>query len=139
MTRRPQSRSKTLRVSDVLSDHGSSMGGLLKRASLLMQVEHRLAGCLDPEFAGRFQLAAIRTDRAILVTPSASWATRLRLSTPDLVEALHQAGFPDIDRIDVRVAPLAGRPQAVRRRRPLSPAARQALELMGRLDTGDED
>ena len=139
MTRRPQSRTNTRRVSDIVSDHGSSLGNLLKRASLLMQVEHRLAGCLDRELSGRFQLASIRTDSAVLVAPSATWATRLRLHTPDLIEILHQAGFPDIERIVVRVAPLADQPREIRRRRHLSSAARQALELMGRLDSEDED
>lgn len=103
-----------------------------------MQVEHRLAGCLDPELSAHVQLADIRGDRAILVTPSAAWATRLRMSAPDLVETLHQAGFPDVERIEVRVAPLAGQTDQARRRRPLSSAARQALDLMGRLGRDDE-
>lgn len=136
MTRRPQSGKKMRRVSDVITDHGTSLGKVLKRGSLLMQLQHLLSGSLDPALAAHFQVAAARDQSLVLITPSASWATLLRMQTSNLVETLHQAGYTEIRSIDVRVAPLAEPPKDERKRRPLSPAARQALDAMHHL--GDE-
>jgi len=139
MARHPQSGKKTFRVTEVISDHGSSLGGLLKKATLHMQLEHLLAGFLDPGLAEHFQLATIRENRLILVSPSASWATRLRMQTPHLLESLHRAGYTEIESVEIRVAPLVQQPSVSRRRRPLSPAARQALDLMTQLGEEGED
>jgi len=133
MTRFSQSEKKTVRVADVLTNHRSSLGALLKRASLLMQLEHLLAGFLDPALAAHFQVANFQEKRLLLIAPSAAWATSLRLQAPRLVADLQRAGFTDIERIDVRVAPLVDLPVESRTRRPLSPAAKQAFELMARL------
>ncbi len=136
---RSQSGKKTLRVSDVLFDHGTSMGGLLRQASFLMQLEHRLSACLDADLSAHLQVAALRDGRLTLVTPAATWATRLRMQLPQIVSALNEAGYTEIERIDVRVAPLFERPAPSRRRKSLSPAAKQALEHMGRILADDED
>ena len=136
---RSQSGKKTLRVSDVLFDHGTSMGGLLRQASFLMQLEHRVAGCVDADLSAQLQVAALRDGRLTLVTPSATWATRLRMQAPQIIGALHEAGYSDVERIDVRVAPLFERPAATRLKKPLSPAAEQALEQMSRILADSED
>jgi hypothetical protein len=139
MTRSSQSNKKPQRLSEVISDHGTSLGSLLKRASLLMQLEHLLAERLDPELADHFQLAAIRNGRMLLITPAAAWATRLRMQAPELLGALHRAGYPDIERIDVRVAPLVEQSTEKRKKKELSQAARQALGAMSRLGTDSEE
>jgi hypothetical protein len=133
MARFPQSDQKTHRVSEVLLDDDSSMGNLMKRAAFLQQLDHLLTTHLDRELAGRFQVAAAHSQRLTLVTPSASWATLLKMQSPRLLEALHRAGFPDFHRIEIRIAPLPRSPEVRRRRRELTPAARQALEFMSRL------
>jgi hypothetical protein len=139
MTRSSQSNKKPQRLSEVISDHSTSLGSLLKRASLLMQLEHLLADHLDPELADQFQLATIRAGRMVLITPAAAWATRLRMQVPELIGALQQAGYPDIERIDVRVAPLVEQDAEKRTKRELSQAARQALEAMSRIGTDSEE
>lgn len=139
MARFPQSGNKTLRVAEILTDHRSSLGSLLRRASLYMQLEHLLATYLDPELAAHFQVATVRDQRLILISPSASWATLLRMQVPNLLESLHKAGIPDIDSIVVRVAPLVERRGESRKRKPLTPAAQQALDQMARLGAGKED
>ena len=139
MARHPQSGNKTLRVADVISDHGSSFGRLLRKATLLMQLEHLLAGFLDPGLAAHFQAAALRGGRLVLISPSGSWATRLRLQVPQLLDSLHRAGYAEIEVIDVRVAPLVRQPAGSRTKKPLSPAAREALRLMARLDADGEE
>ena len=134
MARNPQSGKKTFRVSEVIRDHGSSLGTLLRRAGLLTQVEQSLAGFMDPELAAHFQVATIRENRLILISPSASWATLLRMQAAQLIKSLHRAGYTEIEHIDIRVAPLVEQRESPRKRRALSPAAQQALDLMAQLN-----
>jgi hypothetical protein len=54
------------------------------------------------------------------------------------VADLQRAGFADIERIDVRVAPVVDLPVTSRTRRSLSPAAKQAFEQMAQLAKKDE-
>lgn len=142
MTRFPQSDNTAVSLSDLLADQGSDFGSLLRRAALLAQLQQLLAGSLDPALAARFQVANIRQSRLVLLAPSAAWATRLRMQAPQLLQTLHAAGFPQVERVDVRVdvraAPLPGRPERELPSKELSPAARQAFERMSRLWDKDE-
>jgi hypothetical protein len=74
-----------------------------------------------------------------LVTPAAAWATLLRMQSHELVGALRQAGYRDIESIEVRIAPLVEQPESKRQKRPLSPAARRALEIMARVGPDKEE
>lgn len=139
MARHSKSGKKTKRVADVLSDHGSNLGRLLKRGSLLMQLQHLLSGLLDPSLENRFQVANVRDRTLVLVTPAAAWAALLRLQSHEMIRALREAGYPNIDRVEIRVAPLVEKPVAQRRERPLSPAARRALDTMARIGSDKED
>jgi hypothetical protein len=139
MARIPQSGKKIFRISEVITDHGTSLGILLQRANMLMRVEQLLSGFLDPEIAAHFQVATIRENRLILISPSASWATQLRMQAPQLIKRLHQAGFPEIEHIDIRVAPLTEQRIDHRKKKTLSPAARQALDVMARFKTDSEE
>jgi hypothetical protein len=139
MARNPQSGKKTFRVSEVITDHGSSLGVLLRRAGMLMQIEQLLAGFMEPRLAAHFQVATIRENRLILISPSASWATMLRMQASQLIKSLHQAGHTEIEHIDIRVAPLVEQPASSRKKRALSPAAQQALDLMARFKADGEE
>jgi len=139
MARIPQSGKKVFRVSDVITDHGTSLGVLFQRANVLMRIEQLLSGFLDPEIAAHFQVATIRENRLILISPSANWATQLRMQAPQLIKRLRQAGFPEIEHIDIRVAPLAEQQTAPRKKRALTAAARQALEAMARIEADTEE
>jgi hypothetical protein len=139
MTRRSQSGKYSRDVSEVLSDRGGSFGSVLNRASRLMRVQKLLLRFVDPELRGQVRVAAIKQGRLVLLTPSAAWATRLRMQAPRLIESLRGAGLAEIRNITVKVAPLPGQPAADRRRKPLSPAAEQAFQLMGRLTADEED
>lgn len=133
MARRPQSDQSAPPISEFLSDQGSELGAILDRTRLLLHLQQRLASSLEPALANHFQVANIRQNRLILLAPSATWATRLRLETADLLESLHEAGFMSLREIEVRVAPLVKQDAPRRTEKPLSAAARQALELMARL------
>jgi hypothetical protein len=143
MTRFPQSAKTTRRVGEFLtntgSDTGSRFGNLMQRAAYLMQLESLLSSLVEPDLVAQFQVAAVRKNRLILISPTASWATRLRMQAPQLVGALHAAGLTSIEHIDIRVAPLVRQSTESRSSRPLSDAAKTALEHMADLTAGDED
>ncbi len=144
MTRLPQPGKTTQRVGEILNDPDSSLSNLLERASYLMQLEALLTGLLDSDLAAKFQVAAARKNRLILISPSASWATRLRMQAPNLISSLHAEGVRQFEHIDIRVAPLARQVLETRSKKPLSAAAKQALGHMAHLrddtsrdETGD--
>lgn len=112
---------------------------MLEHAAVLLKMQQLLAGSVDPSLTHRFQVANVRRNRLILLTPSAAWSTRLRMETPRLLEALHQAGFPELSEIEIRVAPLIEQAAVVRSRKPLSTAAEQALGSMARLGPKSEN
>jgi len=133
MARHPQSARSALRPSEVLSDQGSSLGSLLQRAQLLQELQRLLAGAVDPALAECFQVANVHGHRLVLLASTATWATRLRMQTPQLLETARRAGHSDLREVEVRVRPLV-KPAAVQRKqRRLSAAAEQALEAMARL------
>jgi hypothetical protein len=139
MARNPQSGKKIFRVSDVITDHGTSLGKLLQRANLLIKVEHIISEYLESAMAEHFQVGTIRQNRLILISPSASWATKLRMEAPGILRSLHSSGYTQIEHVDIRVAPLVEQRETPRKRRTLSPAAQQALEQMARLEADSED
>ena len=139
MARNPQSGKKVFRVSEVITDHGTSLGKLLQRANLLIKVEHIISENIESAMAEHFQVGAIRQNRLILISPSASWATKLRMEAPGILRSLHSSGYTQIEHVDIRVAPLVEQRETPRKRRKLSPAAQQALEQMARLEGDSED
>ena len=104
-----------------------------------MQLQHLLAGHMDPQLADHFQVASVSNDRIVLVVPDASRATLLRMQARSLVGVLQQAGFVEIRSIDVRVAPLVAQTVEKRKTKPLSPAAKRAFEAMSRLRSPESD
>ena len=134
-------------VSELLSEPQSgALGGLLRRARALLQLERLIKGAVDPSLADHFKVANVRDQKLVLLTPGAAWATRLRMQAPQILELLRVAGVSDVQDIEIRVAPLPTEPVDQRRSRPLTPAASQALGSMARLaaeadqaETEDED
>jgi len=139
MAHNPRSGKTPRRVGEVLSNPGSRLGSLLQRAAYTMQLESLISGLLDPDLAAQFQVAAARKNRLILISPTASWATRLRMQAPRLINSLQAAGITEIEHIDIRVAPLVRQAAESRSRRPLSSAAQQALDHMALLKSNDKE
>lgn len=139
MTRISQSGKTTQGVANVLQDPESSLGSLLERANFLLHLESLLSALLDPDLAAQFQVAATRKNRLILISPSASWATRLRIQAPRLISALHEAGARQIEHIDIRVAPLVQPSMGARLKKRLSPAAKKALDHMAQFKSKTEE
>jgi len=143
MTRFPQYTKTTRRVGEIFTNPGSKpdsrLSNLLQRAAYLMQLESLLSGLVEPDLAAQFQVSAARKNRLILISPTASWATRLRMQAPQIISSLHAAGVTEIEHIDIRVAPLVRQTAESRSSRPLSSAAKQALEHMAHLKGSDKD
>ena len=139
MARCPDYDKSALSSADIIADPSASFGSLLERARLLMRLERKLRTMIDEALADNFRVANLRQDRLILLAPTASWATRLRMAAPQLLESLQRSGYAGIESIEVRVGPLPPGPPAPLASRPLSSAAKEALDLMSRLGTKSED
>lgn len=139
MTRFPQSNKTAQHVGKLLSNSKTNLGKLMERATYLTQLETMIRGLLNPDLAAQFQVAAVRQNRLVLVTPTAAWATRLRMHAPQLLISLRQNDVADFEYIDVRVAPLVLQTTEKRTKRTLSIAAKQALDQVARLQDNDKD
>ncbi|HMB59787.1 MAG TPA: DciA family protein [Xanthomonadales bacterium] len=134
MVRAPKNRdAAAVRVGEVLSTKDNPLSALLNYANTLTQLESLLTGVAGPELSGHFQVAAVRQDRLILLTPTASWATRLRMQANQLLDGLKGSAYAHLKHIDIRVAPLSREPAEKRVRKQRSVAADLALEHMSRI------
>jgi len=135
MARSPKNRtSGVVSVRDVISGPDNAFAMLLNQAKLLARLESLLSGP-DSQFFSRdepanFQVAALHQDRLVLITPTAAWATRLRMQTQAMLHFLQASGYAQLDHIDVRVAPLAREITEPKKPKKPSPAAKLALNLM---------
>lgn len=128
-------------MGEILSDTGKSpgktaaqsLGAFYDHARALARLDSLLSGFFDPELASRFQVANMRQDLLILITPSASLATRLKLQVPGMLEFLHNAGIHQVHDVEIRVAPLQKPATEPKSRRQTSAAAREAADLINQL------
>ncbi len=136
MVRPPQTRDTAVSVGEVIADADNTLAVLLRHARSLSRVESLLAGQLGPEMAAQFQVAALRQDRLVLLAVTASWATRLRMQTEQMLHFLQASGYAYLRYVDIRVAPLHHELSKNPTLRQLSPAAELAFSLMSRM-SGD--
>jgi len=116
----------------------SGFGHVLEHARELDRLDKILTSLLDPALSSHCQVAEIRNHCLILVCSSASFATRMRMISQQLLESFIDEGESGIERIEIRIAPI-NRPQPeVRKRRTLSSAAIQALGRFAS-DSGDAE
>ena len=115
-------------VGDWLNTPDAGLSALLAVARRLDRIDRQLQARLDPGMARQLRAAALRDGELLLITPSATLATRLRLDAEHLVRALQAAGETSVTRLAVRVAPLPVAQEESRRPRPLSPAAQEVFE-----------
>ncbi len=147
MSQSPHSRGTPYRVGELLSGTGKSpgkntaqsLGAFYDHARGLARLDSLLSGYFDPELAARFQVANLRQDLLILITPSAALATRFKLQVPAILEYLHAAGVHQVHDIEIRVAPLQKPAAEAKSRRETSTAARQAAELINQLTKPGND
>ena len=137
MVRSPKIPDTAASVGEVISESGHTLSALVCHARSLARVESLLTDLAGEELATHFQVAAMRQDRLVLLTPTASWATRLRMQAGQMLHLLQQSGYRHLRHVDIRVAPTQREHTETKVRRPLSPAAELALSLMSRLVSDD--
>lgn len=120
-------------ISDSGNNSKKNLGAFYDHARVLAQLDSLLSGFKSPDLASRFQVANLRQDHLILITPSASLATRLKLQVPEMLAFLHSSGVHQVHEIEIRVAPLQKLPTKPKTRRETSSAAREAADLIDQL------
>jgi hypothetical protein len=133
MTRSPDNQSRACNVGELISDKKNTLAKLVSHASILAAVESLLISHVDADLSAQFQVAAMRQDRLVLLTPSAPWATRLRMQTPQILGFLQNTAYSHIAYIDIRVAPLSRDVDDIPVKRHLSSAAELALSQMSHI------
>jgi len=121
-----------------MQNRGPGLGQLIAHARVLDQLDQILTSILDPALSLQCQVADFRHQCLTLVCSNATFATRLKMISPQLLESFSEEGDFGIERLEIRIAPV-NRPQPeVRKQRTLSPAAVQALGRFAS-DSGDAD
>ncbi len=135
-SRKPGSKAKS--VQSLMQNRNPGLGKLLAHARILNRLDHILTSILDPALSPHCQVAEYRNHCLILVCSNATFATRIRMISQQLLDSFWEEGESGIERIEIRIAPV-NRPQPeVRKQRNLSSAAIQALGRFAS-DSGDAD
>jgi hypothetical protein len=135
-SRKPHS--KFTSVQSLMRNPNTGLGHLLAHARVLNRLDQKLESILDPALSLHCQVAEFRHHCLILACSNATFATRLRMISQQLLESFREEGESGIERIEIRIAPV-NRPQPeARKQRALSSAALQALGRFAS-DSGDAD
>lgn len=116
----------------------SNFARMMSHVRVLNRLDHILKSVIDPNLANHCQVAEYHDQLLILVCSNATFATRIRMISQQLLDSFKEEGVVGIARIDIRIAPV-NRPQPdIRKKRNLSPAA---LKALGRFasDSGDAE
>ena len=138
MVRSPRHRDRASSVSEILTEAEDSFSALISHARSLCHAESILFGHAGPE-TPHFRVAAIHPNRIVLLTPTAAWATRLRMQSEQMLRILQSSGYERIRHIDIRVAPVARETPDRKTAKQKSPAAERAFRLMADLAHDPED
>jgi len=134
--RKPNSKFKS--VQTLMQSHNPAFGQLLTHARVLNRLDQKLTTMVDPTLSPHCQVAEFRNHCLILVCSNATFATRIRMISQQLLDSFREEGEFGIERIKIRIAPV-NRPQPeARKPRTLSSAAVQALGRFAS-DSGDAD
>ena len=125
-------------VQALMQNQNPGLGKLLAHARVLNRLDQILTSVLDPNLSCHCQVAEFKNHCLILACSNATFATRIRMISPQVLDSFREEGDFGIERIEVRIAPV-NRPQPeVRKKRTLSPAALQALGRFAS-DSGDAE
>lgn len=106
-----------------------ALGELLQQARRLQKLDLEFKSLLDPVMAENASVAAQHENVLVIVASSAALATRLRMDSKSLINALNSRGITQVSTLQVKTAP-APRPRddTPRKRRQLPDIARQSLD-----------
>jgi len=135
-SRKPGGQCKSVQA--LMQNQNPGLGTLLAHARVLNRLDQILTSILDPNLSCHCQVAEFRDHCLVLVCSNATFATRIRMISPQLLESFGEEGDFGIKRMEIRIAPV-NRPQPeVRKKRTLSAAAVQALGRFA-TDSGDAE
>lgn len=83
-------KSNISNISEYLQDTQTPLGQLIHRAEQINQVQQHLKLELGPEFSGHFWVGSYKNGLLSVLVDSASLATKLRFSIPDIRETLRK-------------------------------------------------
>lgn len=115
------------------SFQGYRVAGLWKRALSLGRLDDALRPHMPPALADHCRVANVNDGTLVIVVDSPVWFSRVRLSQAALLEAARRIGL-QVSRISIKAGAAAVPPPTgeaateQRQARPVSPAARQAIE-----------
>ena len=134
---KPRRRAKS--INQLMRDRSNnSFAQVLTHARVLDRLDHILASVLDATLTSHCQVAEFRNQCLILLCSNATFATRIRMISQQLLDSFREEGVSGIERIEIRIAPV-NRPQPeVPKQRNLSSAAVQALGRFA-ADSGDAE
>jgi hypothetical protein len=135
-SRKPGSKAKS--VQSLMQNRNPGLGQLLAHARILDRLDQILTSILDPALSPHCQVAEYRNHCLILVCSNATFATRLRMISQQLLDSFREEGESGIERIEIRIAPVNRPEPEVRKQRNLSSAAIQALGRFAS-DSGDAE
>jgi len=125
-------------VQSLMQNQNPGLGQLLAHARVLDRLDQILTSIIDPNLSCHCQVAEFRDHCLLLACSNATFATRIRMISPQVLDSFREEGDFGIERIEIRIAPV-NRPQPeARKKRALSPAAVQALSRFAS-DSGDAD
>lgn len=97
-------KKQSLPINELLQDKRYPIANLCKKANSIQEIDHKLKKYLDPSLHDHFELANIKTDSAILLVSSSTWATRLRYNIPAILNALNnQLKLTSVKTIRIKV------------------------------------
>lgn len=107
-------------------------GDPIRRALWLDGLDHQLRPLLPPTLAPHVRLANFERGRLVFIVDAPVWRAKLRLATPELLDAARSIGLQATELV-IRTtlsspASSASPPQANAKTRPMSKAARDALQ-----------
>lgn len=103
-------------------------GNTLRRALWLDSVDRRLRPHLPPSLAAHTRLANLERGRLVFVVDAPVWHAKLRLASPQILDAARSLGL-DVAEVVVKTTPPVAPPgQATRKAIPMSAAAQKDLQ-----------
>lgn len=115
-------------ISGLMKPDNSRFGKLLATAREIEKLNRKLNNALEPALSGLVQVAGIRDNCLILVTPHAALATRLKLDEASIIRSFCHSEKTSIKSLKVRVAPLPQTIQTERQQRQLPEAAQESFK-----------
>ena len=120
----------SLPISKLLQDKRYPIANLCKKANSIHEIDHKLKKYIDPSLHDHFELANIKTDSAILLVSSSTWATRLRYNIPAILNTLNnELNFTSIKTIRIKVKKIIP-DNAIKPKKPMSLSKNSAQVLI---------